>query len=161
MDVDSGWEDMDHEENAGLYTLPPGEEGIFHSHAGGETVFQQIIADIDPRYVVIFSSSTLQNLSILSPGNEAIHVHAIIVYKSALIPGAGSYHGWLMHISHGDTAAFALQPLRHHQLRTSLLSIRPGISWLLISTVSCVCAFQILCLSQFERLHATQLCPLF
>ncbi|KAF8236921.1 hypothetical protein L208DRAFT_1249802 [Tricholoma matsutake] len=54
MDVDDAemeaqceeWEDIEGE-NAGLYTLPPGEEGMLHSHAGGETIFQQIIDSVD------------------------------------------------------------------------------------------------------------------
>lgn len=57
MDVDNPahdeWEDVD-AENAGLHILPPGEEGMLHSHAGGESIFQQIIDDIDPRYVSSF-----------------------------------------------------------------------------------------------------------
>jgi hypothetical protein len=57
MDVDhaeqesdrlDGWEDVE-AENAGLYTLPPGEEGLYHSHSGGETIFQQIMDGIDPQ----------------------------------------------------------------------------------------------------------------
>jgi hypothetical protein len=60
MDVDNPeatpvhdeWEDVDGE-NAGLYTLPPGEEGVNHSHAGGESIFQQIIDDVNPQYVII------------------------------------------------------------------------------------------------------------
>ncbi|KAF8226692.1 hypothetical protein L208DRAFT_1300645 [Tricholoma matsutake] len=54
MDVDDAeteaqceeWEDIEGE-NAGLYTLPTGEEGMLHSHAGGETIFQQIIDSVD------------------------------------------------------------------------------------------------------------------
>jgi hypothetical protein len=48
----SGWEDIEGED-AGLFTLPPGEEGLYHSHAGGETIFQQIIDGIEPQYVCI------------------------------------------------------------------------------------------------------------
>jgi hypothetical protein len=53
MDVDNApgqedWEDIP-AENAGLYTLPPGEEGMLHSHAGGESIFQQIIEGVDPQ----------------------------------------------------------------------------------------------------------------
>ena len=39
------WEDMEGD-NAGLYTLPPGEEGMLHSHAGGEVIFQDIVDSI-------------------------------------------------------------------------------------------------------------------
>jgi hypothetical protein len=50
MDVDAqgleDWEDMQ-AENAGLYTLPPREEGMLHSHAGGESIFQQIIEGVN------------------------------------------------------------------------------------------------------------------
>ena len=60
MDVDNSevtpvhdeWEDVDGE-NMGLYTLPPGEEGINHSHAGGESIFHQIMDDVNPQYVII------------------------------------------------------------------------------------------------------------
>lgn len=45
------WEDIEGN-NAGLYTLPPGEEGLYHSHAGGEMVFQQIMDSIEPWYVI-------------------------------------------------------------------------------------------------------------
>lgn len=41
MDVDrpaEQWEDIEGD-NAGLYVPPPGEVGIFHSHAGGEFTF--------------------------------------------------------------------------------------------------------------------------
>jgi hypothetical protein len=44
-----GWEDDD-DEDAGLYALPPGEEGMLHSHAG-EVIVQQIMEGIDPRCV--------------------------------------------------------------------------------------------------------------
>ena len=55
MDVDrtdlhDGWEDIEGED-AGLYVPPPGEEGVIHSHAGGEVVFQQIFESIHSRYV--------------------------------------------------------------------------------------------------------------
>lgn len=61
MDVDNQedtpvhdeWEDID-VENAGLYTLPPGEEGILRSHAGGESVFQQIVEGVNPQYLITY-----------------------------------------------------------------------------------------------------------
>jgi hypothetical protein len=56
MDVDradselhDGWEDI--EGDAGLYVPPPGEEGMHHSHAGGEIAFQQIFDSIHSQYV--------------------------------------------------------------------------------------------------------------
>jgi hypothetical protein len=56
MDVDhidselhDGWEDI--EGDAGLYVPPPGEEGMLHSHAGGEIAFQQIFDSIHSQYV--------------------------------------------------------------------------------------------------------------
>jgi hypothetical protein len=54
----NGWEDVEGE-NAGLYTLLPGEEGIFHSHAGGEAIFQQIIDGVDPQYVHLVISPSI------------------------------------------------------------------------------------------------------
>lgn len=96
MDVDDAeteaqreeWEDIEGE-NAGLYTLPPGEEGMLHSHAGGETIFQQIIDSVDSQYVLhSFSLYICRDLSI---ANEVICVHGRIGYKSASIRGASSY----------------------------------------------------------------------
>jgi hypothetical protein len=56
MDIDrtdselhDGWEDI--EGDAGLYVPPPGEEGMLHSHAGGEMAFQQIFDSIHSQYV--------------------------------------------------------------------------------------------------------------
>jgi hypothetical protein len=54
MDVDHAetepphdeWVDIDGED-AGLYALPPGEEGMLHSHAGGESIFQQVIDGVN------------------------------------------------------------------------------------------------------------------
>lgn len=40
---DSDWEDEDLE---GLRQLPPGEEGFFQSHAGGEAVLQAVMDGI-------------------------------------------------------------------------------------------------------------------
>ncbi|KAJ7175613.1 hypothetical protein C8R46DRAFT_1030650 [Mycena filopes] len=36
------WQDLDSEDEAALQTLPPGEEGYLHSHAGKEETFHQI-----------------------------------------------------------------------------------------------------------------------
>lgn len=38
-DTDEDWED----EEVALHRPPPGEEGFFRSHAGGETVLQEIM----------------------------------------------------------------------------------------------------------------------
>lgn len=49
---DSDWNDdntMDTEE-PGFNTLPPGEEGLLQSHAGGEAIFQQMWAHTKPGY---------------------------------------------------------------------------------------------------------------
>ncbi|KAJ6607593.1 hypothetical protein B0H10DRAFT_2439509 [Mycena sp. CBHHK59/15] len=37
-----GWKDIDNDEEAALGTLPPGEEGLYHSHEGKEAIFTQI-----------------------------------------------------------------------------------------------------------------------
>ena len=39
-DGDSDWDD---EEETAMQTLPPGEEGFFRSHAGGEAALQEIM----------------------------------------------------------------------------------------------------------------------
>jgi hypothetical protein len=43
MGNDSDWED---EVQDGLRQLPPGEEGFFHSHAGGEAILQAVMDGI-------------------------------------------------------------------------------------------------------------------
>jgi hypothetical protein len=45
----AGWEDDSDDE--GLATLPPGEEGLLQSHAGGEAIFHQILKDVQLKYV--------------------------------------------------------------------------------------------------------------
>lgn len=108
MDVDQqgndGWEDVEGE-NTGLYTLPPGEEGLYHSHAGGETIFQQIMDDIEPQYVHNPFPFCFHDCFPL--GSEGIHVIARTVSKHVSMHGAGNYHGWWMHTLHGETKAQA------------------------------------------------------
>ncbi|KAJ6550352.1 hypothetical protein B0H10DRAFT_2169935 [Mycena sp. CBHHK59/15] len=43
-----GWQDVDSDEEAALQTLPPGEEGLYHSHAGKDTIFTQIFEKCRP-----------------------------------------------------------------------------------------------------------------
>lgn len=45
-DHDSDWED---EEDIGLSTLPPGEEGFYNSHHGGEAIISSLIDDLTSR----------------------------------------------------------------------------------------------------------------
>lgn len=45
-DHDSDWED---EEDIGLSTLPPGEEGFYNSHHGGEVLISSLIDDMTSR----------------------------------------------------------------------------------------------------------------
>jgi hypothetical protein len=45
------WEDMEGD-NTGLYTLPPGEEGMLHSHTGGEVIFQDIVDSIHSQCIL-------------------------------------------------------------------------------------------------------------
>jgi len=56
-----GWEDV-HDADVALAVPPPGEEGFFLSHAGGESALQQIFVDsLSKRYVCHhFSKSTLR-----------------------------------------------------------------------------------------------------
>jgi len=44
MDFDNPWEDVDNADVM-LSIPPPGEEGFFLSHAGGESTLQQIFVD--------------------------------------------------------------------------------------------------------------------
>jgi hypothetical protein len=43
--------DLDSDEEEALNSLPPGEEGFHHSHAGKEQAFQQIFEKCRPAYV--------------------------------------------------------------------------------------------------------------
>jgi hypothetical protein len=42
------WQDIDSDEEAALRTLPPGEEGYYHSHEGKEAIFSQIYEKCRP-----------------------------------------------------------------------------------------------------------------
>ncbi|KAJ6548156.1 hypothetical protein DFH09DRAFT_1281614 [Mycena vulgaris] len=46
-----GWQDIDSDEEAAIQTLPPGEEGLYHSHAGKDAVFNQIFEKCRPGYI--------------------------------------------------------------------------------------------------------------
>ena len=53
MDLDDPWEDVD-DADVMLSVPPPGEEGFFLSHAGGESTLQQIFVDsMSNRYEVL------------------------------------------------------------------------------------------------------------
>ena len=53
MDLDDPWEDVD-DVDVMLSVPPPGEEGFFLSHAGGESTLQQIFIDsMSKRYEVL------------------------------------------------------------------------------------------------------------
>jgi len=41
--LDDGDLDWDDDEEIAMHTLPPGEEAFFRSHAGGETVLEEIM----------------------------------------------------------------------------------------------------------------------
>ncbi|KAJ6570302.1 hypothetical protein DFH09DRAFT_917277 [Mycena vulgaris] len=43
-----GWKDADSDEEDAFQTLPPGEEGLHHSHAGKEAIFHQIFDKCKP-----------------------------------------------------------------------------------------------------------------
>ncbi|KAJ6533368.1 hypothetical protein B0H10DRAFT_2265166 [Mycena sp. CBHHK59/15] len=43
-----GWQDVDSDEDAAFQTLPPGEEGLYHSHEGKEAIFTQIFEKCRP-----------------------------------------------------------------------------------------------------------------
>lgn len=45
-DPDSDWDD---EEDVALSTLPPGEEGFYNSHQGGEAILSNLIEDMKSR----------------------------------------------------------------------------------------------------------------
>jgi hypothetical protein len=52
------WQDIDTDEEDALKTLPPGEEGLYHSHAGREAVFQQIFDKCRPGYGFLPTTSS-------------------------------------------------------------------------------------------------------
>ncbi|KAJ6620822.1 hypothetical protein B0H10DRAFT_2215803 [Mycena sp. CBHHK59/15] len=43
-----GWQDIDSDKEAAFHTLPPGEEGLYHSHAGKEAAFHKIFDKCRP-----------------------------------------------------------------------------------------------------------------
>jgi hypothetical protein len=43
-----GWQDIDSDEEDAFQTVPAGEEGLYHSHAGKEAVFDQIFNKCKP-----------------------------------------------------------------------------------------------------------------
>ncbi|KAJ7717534.1 hypothetical protein DFH07DRAFT_973557 [Mycena maculata] len=47
-DDDAGWRDIESDEEEALASLPPGEEGILHSHAGQEANFHDIFDGVRP-----------------------------------------------------------------------------------------------------------------
>jgi hypothetical protein len=77
LDGDDAWEDVNHEDVV-LSVPPPGEEGFFLSHAGGETVLQQIFVDSLSKWYAIFPSFEV-NLTDIRQGNGTIFEHDRIV----------------------------------------------------------------------------------
>ena len=58
LDGDNGWEDVD-EADVMLSIPPPGEEGFFLSHAGGESTLQQMFIDsMSKRYRVLLPETS-------------------------------------------------------------------------------------------------------
>ncbi|KAJ6485994.1 hypothetical protein C8R45DRAFT_1098732 [Mycena sanguinolenta] len=47
-DYSDGWQPFDSDDEEALQTLPPGEEGYWHSHAGREAVFHEIFDKCQP-----------------------------------------------------------------------------------------------------------------
>lgn len=97
MDVDhtdcelhDGWEDIGGD--AGLYVPPPGEEGMLHSHAGGEIAFQQIFDSIHSQYVFSLSHFCFSTLYLTE--SEVTHVHGRIGYNSMSMLGVSNYLYW-------------------------------------------------------------------
>ena len=97
MDVDhtngelqDGWEDI--EGDAGLYVLPPGEEGMLHSHARGEIAFQQIFKSIQSQYVFFlhFYFSTFLFIT----ESEVTYIHRWIEYNSMSMLGDSNCFYW-------------------------------------------------------------------
>jgi hypothetical protein len=102
---DGAWEDSD---DAGLYTLPPGEEGLAHSHAG-DSIFQQIMEDIDPTCVKCLSLpsnlvSKFCHAHISLTESGATHACAQIAYRNLSTLGVNNCHGWSMRFSTGNMA---------------------------------------------------------
>ena len=97
MDVDhtngelhDGWEDI--EEGAVLYVPPPGEEGMLHSHAGGEIAFQQIFNSIQSQYFFFlhFYFSTFLFIT----ESEVTYIHRWIEYNSMSMLGDSNCLYW-------------------------------------------------------------------
>ena len=108
-----GWEDADVEEAAVISnTLPPGEEGILHSHTGGESIFQQIMDDINIGYM-IFSPLSKLLLSHTILVNKVINVLIATEPRITSIHGMRNCHDWWMPTFPGNTTVLKNQR-RHH-----------------------------------------------
>lgn len=98
LDGDDAWED-DNDEDVVLSVPPPGEEGFFLSHAGGEAVLQQIFMDSLSKRYAIFPSFEV-NLTDICQGNGTIFEHDRIASSVGCSNGVCNSQILLMLISH-------------------------------------------------------------
>jgi hypothetical protein len=80
-----GWVDVD--EDAALQTLPPGEEGLYHSHEGKEAIFTQIFEKCRPGYVYfVYTKYLLMSRRRGDARRRAFWVQRMIDVWSAQMP---------------------------------------------------------------------------
>jgi hypothetical protein len=74
-----GWSDDERMDvdGPGFRTLPPGEEGLLQSHAGGEAIFQQMWEKAKPGCVAVVSKYTV----LIDIAGEGILVNAGIASR--------------------------------------------------------------------------------
>ncbi|KAJ7018507.1 hypothetical protein C8F04DRAFT_1277648 [Mycena alexandri] len=93
----SDWRDLDSNDEEALQTLPPGEEGYLHSHAGKEETFHQILDKCrpgrgDPRRraqrVQLMINSWKEQLAYLTDAYLCLKKVGTLVCDAATTPGA-------------------------------------------------------------------------
>ena len=97
---DDDWED---EERVGLLTFPPGEEGFFQSHAGGEAVLHDILGGMT-NLCIILTIFTVLHASLISPVSTLIHTHRKITSSNRWMHGSAKPPFWQQHTFSGSAS---------------------------------------------------------
>ena len=123
---DDGWED-DNDADVMLAMPPPGEEGFFISHAGGESTLQQIFVDSLSKRYAFLSFLTLKNIIDTFSASVMISEHDKITSNVVCINGKHSYQISLMLFFHSRPMVHVCQNPKMPDdgaLRSSILKVR-------------------------------------
>jgi len=119
---DDAWED-NNDVDVMLVVPPPGEEGFFISHAGGESTLQQIFVDSLSKWYASLSFLTLKNITDTFSASVMISEHNRIVSSAICINGEHSYQISLMLIFHSRPMVHVFLNLKMPDDGTSRSSI--------------------------------------